>query len=126
MTNVGMPDAMDYHTVAAISHHNSTDDETCPVRCKENDDFGYLLRLGCASNRSVFAMLTEELAPVRSNIIQNPSYDISRANRIDTNTMSDIFNGSRPSQLRDSPFGGSIGCNLGKCIVAGIRAYVND
>jgi hypothetical protein len=71
-------------------------------------------------------MLTEKLAPVRPNIIEKLRYDIPRPNCIDTNAVGDILKGYRPSQLRDSPFGGSIGCNLGKCVLAGIQADVND
>jgi hypothetical protein len=95
---------LDYYTVATISHHNSADNETCPVRCKESDDFGDLFWLGCSSNRSAFAVLTEELAPVRPNVIKKPRYHIPGPNRIDTNAVGDIFKGRRPSQLRDGPF----------------------
>jgi hypothetical protein len=49
-------------------------------------------------------VLTEEFAPIRSNIIKKPRYDISGPNCIDTNAVGDILKGSRPSQLRDSPF----------------------
>jgi hypothetical protein len=65
---------LDYYTVTFISHHNRADYEACPVRYEKNNDFGNFFRLYCASNSGAFAVLTEELAPVRPNNIE-PRYD---------------------------------------------------
>src|SRR5919106_3169842 len=110
---------LNYYTIATISHQDSANNETCPIRCEESDDFSNLFWLSCASNRSAFAMFTQEFASIWINLIEEICYDIARSNRVNTDAMSDIFNRQRSGQLRNGPFGGRIGCNLRKCVEAG-------
>src|SRR5439155_1057551 len=114
------------HAEPTVRHDDRSHDETGFIRSQECRYLRDLFRLCGATDWRVLSVLSEKIASVRHEVIQQVCHDITSSDGVDTNVMRDALDGEYPGELRESALRSCIGSNLRKPEEAGIRSDVHN